>query len=84
MDFDQTNSPFSLAFLPQLLEPIGKFIKMDNFVRLVPHMDSRVLISLNLGKELPSDISVNLSSSDVFTCPIEVTSQQRGNIRERG
>ena len=63
--------PFLWQFLPHLLEPLGKTIRMDNSVRLVPHMDARILISLLPGKEIPSNVVVNILN-DSYVCPIEV------------
>ena len=63
--------PFLWRFLPQLLENLGKIIRMDEIVRLVPHMDARVLILLLLGKEIPSEININVLNED-FVCPIEI------------
>ena len=44
---------------------------MDETVRLVPHMDARVLLSLLPGKEIPSEININVLN-EVFVCPIEI------------
>ena len=63
--------PFLWRFLPHLLAPIGKIIRMDETVRLIPHMDARVLISLSPGKDIPADISIKIHS-DVYCCPVEV------------
>ena len=63
--------PFLWRFLPQLLEPLGKTIRMDDTVRLVPHMDARVLISLLPGKEIPPEITVNVLN-ECFVCPVEI------------
>lgn len=63
--------PFLWKFLPQLMEPLGKTIRMDDSVRLVPHMDARMLISLLPGIEVPENISVNILNES-FVCPLEV------------
>ncbi len=38
---------------------------------LVPHVDARVLTSLLPGKEIPSEININVLNED-FVCPIEI------------
>ena len=53
------------------MENLGKIIQMDEIVRLVPHMDARVLISLLLGKEIPNEITIKVINEN-FVCPIEV------------
>lgn len=63
--------PFLWRFLPQMLEPLGKVIRMDDSVQLVPHMDARILISLNPGLEIPSVINICILE-DNFSCPIEI------------
>ena len=50
---------------------MAKIIRMDETVRLVPHMDARILISLLPGKDLPTDISINILN-DAYICPREV------------
>ncbi|XP_059064486.1 uncharacterized protein LOC131856648 [Cryptomeria japonica] len=63
--------PFLWHFLPQLMEPLGKTIRMDESARLVPNMDARLLISLLPGKEIPESIVVDIANES-FTCPLEV------------
>lgn len=58
-------------FLPQLLEPLGKTIRMNDIVMLVAHMDARILILLLLEKEIHADIIVKVLN-DNFVCPIEI------------
>ena len=57
---------FPMAFLPQLLEPIVKFVRMGDSVRLVPHLYTWFLILLNLGKDLPSEINI-LITNEVYS-----------------
>lgn len=63
--------PFLWHFLPYLLEPIGKIIRMDETMRLPLHMDARILISLLQSKDLPNNISINILN-DTYICPIEI------------
>lgn len=48
--------PFLWKFIPQIVEPLGKFIRMDENPRLVPHMDARVLISILPGINFPNSL----------------------------
>jgi hypothetical protein len=63
--------PFLWHFSPHSLAPIGKIIRIIETVRLVPHMDAKVLISLSPGKDIPADISIKIHSK-VYCCPVKV------------
>ena len=62
--------PFLWRFIPQLVEPLGKFLRMDDSVRLVPHLDARVLIALKPGQDLPKELNITIAN-EVVSCPIE-------------
>ena len=62
--------PFLWRFIPQLVEPLGKFLRMDDSARLVPHLDARVLIALKPGQDLPKEINISIVNEKV-SCPVE-------------
>lgn len=61
---------FLWKFIPQIVEPLGKFIRMDENPHLVPHMDARVLISILPRINLPNSLQLNIIK-DVFSCSLE-------------
>ena len=62
--------PFLWRFIPQLVEPLGKNLHMDDLVRLVPHLDARVLIALKPGHDLPKELSITIDKEKI-SCPIK-------------
>lgn len=64
-------APLLWKFIPQILESIGKAIRVDNSSSLIPHLDARVLISINPGFDFPKMVNINLEK-ELVVCPIEI------------
>ena len=62
--------PFLWHFIPYLVAPLGKFLRMDNSAQLIPHLDGSVLIALKPGQDLPNELSITIVN-DKISCPIE-------------
>lgn len=63
--------PFLWHFLPQLMEPFGKMIQIDETARLVPNLDARMLVSIKLGINIPPSLNLDING-DAFICPVEM------------
>lgn len=63
--------PFLWHFLPQLMEPFGKMIRIDKTTRLVPNLDARMLVSIKPGIDIPPSLTVNVNE-ETFVFPIEM------------
>ena len=62
--------PFLWKFIPQLVEPLGRFLRMDNSSRLVPHLDARILLALKPGNDIPKEVTICIMD-EVISCPVE-------------
>lgn len=62
--------PFLWKFIPQIVKPFGKFIRMDESPHLVLHLDANVLISILPGVNLPNSLHLNIVE-DSFSYPLE-------------
>lgn len=63
--------PFLWRFLPQIMAPFGKMVRVDETARLVPNLDARMLVSIKPGIDIPPSLNLDING-DTFVCPIEI------------
>lgn len=62
--------PLLWKFIPQIVEPIGRVIRIDNSPNLIPHLDAKVLVSINPGHDVPRFIDIKIDEEPI-SCLIE-------------
>lgn len=62
--------PLLWRFLPQIIKLVGKFVRMDDSNRLIPHLDTRILVSIKQGIDIPDTLNLTIEN-EVYPCPLE-------------